>query len=297
MSTEPAAAFEHTREEREQMLSGVESMVKAAARKVGSRVERWTHEDREDFIQDVKVMLWKCSTRYDKSRGVKWSSYAYSIIDRATKDAVARAAGQLEINVDDRDWDQLARKLCTKPDDAEPVEVEPVEAEETASTLVDAVHHQLIQGFLVRLGPGHRRLVERVLFEHLTCDQIAEQDGHPVKVVRTNLKQALRHLAASGLLAHVATDAKVAAVTAPRNPVKKNAAERWLVKVQGELQRLATTPVYQDRLRQVGTLELAAALELFRCDGLTLPVASELLGRTERGVKLDVGAALKVLAA
>ena len=291
MSTEPAA-FDVTHEERERMLKEVEGMVKVAARKVGARVERWTTEDKEDFIQDVKLMLWKCSTRYDKSRGVKWSSYAYSIIDRATKDAVARASGQLEINVDDRDWDGLARKLSVEPD-----EVEPVETEETASTLVDAVHQQLIQGFLVRLGPGHRRLVERVLFEHLTCDQIAEQDGHPVKVVRTNLKQALRHLATRGLLSHVATDAKVAAVTAPRNPVKKNAAERWLVKVRGELQRLSTAPDYQARLRQVGTLELAAALELFRCDGLTLAVASEFLGRTERGVKLDVNAAIKVLAA
>ena len=86
------------------------------------------------------------------------------------------------------------------------------------------------------------------MFEGLTAAQIAEQDGHPVKIVRTNIKNALRSLHAMGLASHAATDEDVRQATAPARPEQnskhksrksKAAAQTFIARLRKQLTDLA----------------------------------------------------------
>ena len=269
--TQPGTLMPFTTEEREQMLASVESMVKAA----GVRLQRelrpmFANEDREDFEQDVRLALWKLTEQFDPARGTKWSSYAFPAVERLRMTAFAVAKSNPEIQPDEEAFAALAES----PDREEHA------PRDTATELHDAVRRQLAAGILDQIGPGYRRLIERVVFEGLTSAQIAEQDGHPVKAVKANLKAALRALCEKGLIDHAATAGQVAAATAPVNTRKPD----WSVIFRRKLDRAAAAPCYAERLGRVEP-DLAAVLELIRADGIGVNVAAELLGKCRRGAQ------------
>jgi RNA polymerase sigma factor (sigma-70 family) len=273
--------------DRERMLLAVEKLIKKAANALQNRLRsRFPDEDREDFEQDVRLDLWKALDNFDPTRGVKWSTYAFTAIDRASKRAFTAAQNTPTLQSFDEEGSTLPDRAVAREDGPE----EPRDAD---TELHAAVGRQLAGGILSRLGPGHRRLVERVVFEGLTADQIAEQDGHPAKVVKANIKAALRAMSAKGLIGHVASPAEVAAATAPINPWKK---PEWSEGLRRKLAQTAAAPDYGARLGRVDE-DVAAVLELIRCDGVTAEVAAELIGRKPAGVKSFLTRAFHAVAA
>ncbi|HMS96792.1 MAG TPA: hypothetical protein PKA03_16520, partial [Tabrizicola sp.] len=93
---------------------------------------------------------------------------------RFDQDAVDRVRGQVMsiLRSNEKDPNALASEafaaLAESPDREEHA------PRDTATELHDAVRRQLAAGILDQIGPGYRRLIERVVFEGLTSAQIAE---------------------------------------------------------------------------------------------------------------------------
>lgn len=287
--------------ERWKMVESLKGMVNAAVRGrrgVASRVPGWTTEDSEDLTQDINLMLWKYSENFDPSRGVKWVSYAFPIIDRAAKNAVTSKLNRPEVQAEFDDFDHQPSPESA-PDLDEP---------DTADALHGAVQHQLARGILDKIPAGYRRLVERVVFERLTAEQIAEQDGYPVKSVRANIKGALRWMHSHGLAAMLTAD-QVRHATAPARPMdneknrkarkaKAAAAPRGFVgRLRKQLAGLSTHPDFAARLADLDP-DAAAVLALIREGSVaTTRGVAELLGLSPKVVRYHLIKAMTALCA
>jgi len=109
---------------------------------------------------------------------------------------------------------------------------------------------------LNELGPGHRKLVERLLAGE-TVHQIALRDGYGTnaKAHRTNLKAALRKLGAAG---H-GDPAVIAEVTAPA--VSTGKFPRHYLPARSRIRKAACHPLFETRLQSLDP-DAAALVEL-----------------------------------
>ncbi|MFO0802008.1 MAG: sigma-70 family RNA polymerase sigma factor [Gemmataceae bacterium] len=297
--------------ERWKMVESLAKMVAGAVGKVRRAVPGWTAEDSDDLTQDINLQLWKFSESFDPDRGVKWVTYAFPIIDRTAKNAAAARMNRPEVQ---GELDDLKQRPAPEsaPDLDEP---------DTADDLHGAVQHQLAQGILDKMPAGYRRLVERVVFERLTAEQIAEQDGHPVKSTRANIKAALRWMHSHGLAAMVTAD-QVRHATAPANPTanekaKQRAAEQkrdrpkagkpakrvyraggYVVRLRRQLEELVKLhPSLLDRISRMDA-DLAALFGLM-LEGVVANTAAalELTGLAESTLKYRIQGAMTVFCA
>lgn len=203
----PTGAFAPSREERERMLASIDPMIRKLVAD-----SRCPARDREDLLQECRLCAWQAIDRFDPGRGVKFSSYAHVALKRLLTRRVSAEASRSEIVPESPGWwDQIEA-----PPDAEDTDTgEPPDPDSDWGELFTGVRRALAEGLLDQLTDGLRRLVERVAFDGLTAAQVAAQDGIPVKVVRTNLKAALKTLGKLGLTRHVVDDAELARVTGP----------------------------------------------------------------------------------
>jgi RNA polymerase sigma factor (sigma-70 family) len=191
----PAPAAPPSRAAREAMLAGVEKLILSRVCAFGVPAP-----DREDVVADIQCKLWELSERFDPDGSAKWSTFVATVAGTMCKAwlsdraegvrAGVEAAGEI-IDLltpgpasvagsgDDGDEDDLAGH---------------------AGAVALAVRRQLAGPALAGLTPGVRRLVEQVVFDRLTVEQIAEQSGQPPRIVRTNLQAALGQLARAGRL-------------------------------------------------------------------------------------------------
>jgi RNA polymerase sigma factor (sigma-70 family) len=287
-----AAPNAPSRTEREAMLASVQKLIRAEIARAGV-----PKRHREDCEQECALTLWPLTEKFDPTRGTKWSTYAVGCLRNTLKNWMAKHRCEDQGTVVSiggaRAFDDLWRDV--EPDSRtndEPPEAEDGTDSEAVGALANAVRRKLAASILDKLGAGWRRLVERVAFDGLSADQIAEQDGVPVKVVRCNLKNALRHLCKLGLTSHVVSDQEVAAATAPQVPidrqkanaaVRKQAAARQNAAVVSELEAAASADgftVELDRLDDDMRVIVCALIDR----SFTVDEAVELLGGNRRGV-------------
>lgn len=204
----PAGTFAPTDAERAAMLAGIERLIVKLVRESGC-----PKQDREDLEQECRLLAWELTARFDPARGCKFSSYAATAIVRMLAHRKTAETSRGEVSLEN--WDVIEARPepdptadATDPDD---------DTGDEWTALHAAVRRALAAGVLDQLGDGLRRLVERVAFDGLTAAQIAEQTGHPLRVVKTNLKQALKKLAALGATQHAVGDAEMAKVAGPQN--------------------------------------------------------------------------------
>ncbi len=212
MSDAPAPAA-LTRADRETMFTSVGNLVKQLVRRSGLPPREF-----EDAEQEVNLVLWKYTEKFDPTRGVMFSTYAHRIVTRTLGNMASayRSKQGSDVQAEPEFWDYYM----------DPASLREEEADATAGQLYAAVQRQLATGLLDALNSDDahtqrpvtlsgRTIVERVAFEGLTCQDVATQAGQEVKVVKANLKNAIRKLKRKGLLSHVATDAHVEAILAP----------------------------------------------------------------------------------
>ena len=223
--TATATTNARTQAEREQMLAQVQN---AIGKEVRTGIPPRHHDD---VMQDVQLAVWQATERFDPARGTKWSTYAIGTIKNTVANWKKHHNGEDKGTVQQLNDADLERQ--TAPEEPDPLAAEgddgTDEAQldgETMGQLATALRRGLAEGVLAQLSPGYRRLVELVAFEGLTADQIAEQLGHPAKTVRANLKGAVRRLCALGAAQHVATEAELKAVVAPREQLSAEQKER-----------------------------------------------------------------------
>lgn len=212
MPDEPSPAAP-SRAEREKMLADVHKLIHNLVRKCGLP----SKEDEEDAAQEMQLLVWQLTEKFDPTRGAKFSSYAHAAIARALNKMTGTVKCKVMLQMPE-DWDA--------PDESRsPTADEPPETD-TEGQLFDAVRRQLTGGLLDALAPkstkepyratlSERDLVAAVAFGGMTCAGMAVQVGQEAKAVRTRLKNAIRKLKRRGLTQHAASDAEVEAVLAP----------------------------------------------------------------------------------
>ena len=223
-----------------------------------------------DVESEAVVACVEAARRWDPTRGVRFATYCWTSITKHLGNVLTQARAKVGAQIDD--WDRLQARAAERP---EPDDPGPAEPDPDFTALAAAVRDTLADGVLEVLGPAHRRLVERCVFDGLSAAQIAEQDGHPVKIVRANLKAALRALAAAGLTQGAVTDEQVRAATAPQNPTTAAWARR---------KTAAKVPVSARQHLDLLAGELAAGNPL---PGLTDGVRAVLRQVADRAVTLD----------
>lgn len=203
-----------TRADRERMLLSLDKLVTKLVSGSGLPPTEW-----EDAEQEVKLLVWHLTENFDPGRGVKWSTYATAAAKRHLGKMFSAHRAKTDGRFEPDDWGQITdpRSQDRRGEDDE----SPDDAD-TVGQLHTAVQRQLAGGLLGALSPGSAEIVERIALGGMTSAQLATQAGHPVQVVKVNLKNAIRKLMQKGLTQHVATDAEVEAILVP-NPV---AAER-----------------------------------------------------------------------
>jgi RNA polymerase sigma factor (sigma-70 family) len=298
-----AAPNAPSRTEREAMLASVQKLIKAEVKRA-----KIPKRHQEDVEQECNLALWPLTERFDPTRGTKWSTYAVGCLRNVLKSWMAQNRcedqGAVVCIGGARAFDDLWRDAEPDPRTAdEPLGAEDGADSDTVGALANAVRRKLAAGILDQLGSGWRRLVERVAFDGLTADQIAEQDGVPVKVVRCNLKNALRHLCKLGLTRHVVSDQEVATATAPQVPidrqkanatVRKQAAARQNAAVVSELEAAANADdftVELDRLDDDMRVIVCALIDR----SFTVDEAVELLGGNRRVIVGQLKNVVKVI--
>jgi RNA polymerase sigma factor (sigma-70 family) len=213
------ALFPKPREERERMLADVDKMV----RSIVTRAEL-SAEDREDFAQAARLELWEATEKWNPNGAARWPTYANVCITRVVARLKSAQRSRGEVHADD--WDKMPDRPAERR--ASDLDSDDEEAEgETAAELFTAIQRVLTDGLLDAVTATHageatlsaRRLVEAIAFDGLTVRDLAIQSGQPEKVVRANLKNAIRTLQRRGLTQHIMPDAKVDGVLVP-NPTK-----------------------------------------------------------------------------
>lgn len=134
---------------------------------------------------------------------------------------------------DDDFFDLIPGEQPTTPEDNEPTAIG--DDDEQVRELDRAVRRKLFQDTLAVLSNKQRRIIEAIAFEGLTLHQIAEQIGHPYKIVWLHCTIAVRTLAVAGkvspeLARVVGLDVKEMASRAPgRIKAEDTKARRELV--------------------------------------------------------------------
>jgi RNA polymerase sigma factor (sigma-70 family) len=199
-TAEPQAAPKLSDDDRTMLIAGVDKLIKRTVR--GSLVPR---REWDDVCQDIRLELWKASARFDPARA-KFTTFSVTVARnfirrRCHQFHDANPAGvvphPLDPNGDGEDgWHRVPG---SEPDPLDAI----IAAEEEATgddlgagvgDLLRAIRAQAFEERLSLLGPGKRRLVEMVVLDGLSPQQIADRLGHPLKVVRTNLLLAVRQL-------------------------------------------------------------------------------------------------------
>lgn len=275
--------------EREQMLLAVGKLVKSEVRRA-----KIPERHQEDLAQDVQLELWKASEKFDPNRGVKWSTFACSVMKRtlanwkAANNSEIVAGGVVSIGSSRAFDETIDFRAGADPNAEQPDDDDEGVGDTGGGLLANAVRRVLAKGILDKLGDGHRRLVEMVAFEGLDANQIALQYGWHVKVVRLNLKNALRTLCRAGLVNHVVTDQEIRNGTAPReqrtSEVKKQARRLQQARHAADRQMAAEITAL---LAVDGTADV---LDEFGADvkALVLAVAAKRLEITQAGTRLGL---------
>jgi RNA polymerase sigma factor (sigma-70 family) len=206
--------------ERGELVLSCQGMCKSIARKALGDVPGL---DIEDVEQEALLSCVMASQRWDPTRGVKFITYAHKCVAREVNKIVIAHRSRGEVQTDD--WDLTAV--------VDPASVdEQNDDDATGGQLHKAVQRQLATGMLDVLEPRQKKasgperalparaIVEAVVFDAVTAEQLATQTGQAAKAVRANLKNAIRKLKTKGLIRHVATDAQVEAILAPNERLK-----------------------------------------------------------------------------
>lgn len=239
-SDEPASqpAPYLTDEQRLKLVNSVEGMIiRQLAR---SAIPPREYDDASAYCT---LALWERSAGFDPVGPAKFATWAHNVIRKSILkylDANGRhlpeVGGRTNANTDPGYLDLYP--TSQPPPDDEAADRDDNSAirddDEQAGDLDRAVRKKLFAETLAVLPPSSRRLVEAIAFEGLTVDQVAEQRGHPYKVVNANLVNAMRTLAAAGKVPAefaraVGLDLKEMVSRAPANRAKDIKARRELV--------------------------------------------------------------------
>jgi RNA polymerase sigma-70 factor, ECF subfamily len=124
-------------------------------------------QDAEDLLHDVFLEAWRTAATFDPQRGRVWTWLAVRMRSRAI--------------------DKTRSAWVTR---AESGDIERVRAPRQLSP-AELVR---VRGALANLSSIHRRALELMYFEGLTCREIAERDAIPLPTVKSRLARALLYL-------------------------------------------------------------------------------------------------------
>ncbi|AWM39359.1 RNA polymerase sigma factor [Gemmata obscuriglobus] len=288
--TATATTIARTKAEREAMLMQVQKAIGAEVRCSGI-----VPRHREDVEQDVQVAVWQATEKFDATRGVKWSTYAIGVMKNTLKNWKANHHHEDDGSIRNKDsdyFDKFAWPQDQAPSGHHTEDDEPLD-DETMGTLATEVRRTLAGGVLSKLGAGHRRLVELVVFDRLSPDQIAVQLGHPLKSVRVNLKAAVRALCRIGFTQHAVSAEEIDNATTSKVPAEQRQRSNELNRKRSHLAVNAQVVNHLDEAARADgfTAELArldddtrTVVKALLARDFTIDEAAELLGESRRAV-------------